>query len=148
MGIHRPYLTASQYSDFKAADAREIYRRIEDITRKYLKTTGIHNSLIDAMFSTSSKDIKILSDEEYVSKIGFKQPFFDEWLRSKCGELSNSERKDLAKADAYSVYYRDNRIPEGMSEGYIEYLNKKSNDAEKCASKASINHQKEAISKY
>ncbi|MCO6414107.1 MAG: hypothetical protein J5I92_15315 [Thiogranum sp.] len=148
LGIHRPYVKQEEYAELAASDARDVYANIETLTRKYLKTVSIPQSTIDEMFTVTSRQIRFISQSEFRDKIGYTQPFFEEWLYSKCGELDDDEVNDLADYVIES-YSTDNEktISPGFKKGYVNYLHEKLSKTESCKDNAVLDHQKAILLK-
>ena len=98
------------------------------------------------MFSVSSQDAKLIGKDEYRKRIGYNQPFFEEWLIAKCGALDSQEVNDIA--DLYAeriITTKKFSLPKGMSSGYAAYLERKSTQVDECRSKAVLAHQKKVM---
>lgn len=93
-GIHRPYFEQKYFSNLSASEAEKEYKRLGKVCRRYLLDIGVINEIIDKMFSVPSDEIYILSNSEYLS-LSKRSPFYDEWLKSKCGSMSDDEFFDL-----------------------------------------------------
>lgn len=146
IGIHRPYFEKKIYSDLSPEEARKKYEKLEKDLREYLKSISIPGEIIDKMFSNSSDEVAYLTKSEYKEKIGYRQPFFEEWLISKCGSLSKSEINDLGAVSGDRIFLNNkDHIPKDISPGYVKYLKEKSKKINKCKEEAVFMHQKEVL---
>ena len=96
------------------------------------------------MFRTSSQNNRLISADEFIDKIGLSQPYFEEWLLSKCGALSEQELSDLVdyKTSKLLVKYAKSKQHSAFSSGYIEYLKKKGAGISQCKKDTILKSQK------
>jgi len=146
IGLHRPYFDENEFSKLAPSEAREQYNQLELLTRQYLQTVAIPQDIIDGMFRISSQNMQLISLDEFDNKIGFYQPYYEEWIISRCGSLTWSEKNDHARVIAENIRTgRKDSVPSGISQGYIDYLNNKDDEINSCKESALYNHQKEIL---
>jgi len=146
LGIHRPYVKRTAYAELSLEKAQALYKKVEDATRKYLLELNVPVELIDAMFATSSNDVRLISRNEFRDKIGYDRPFFEEWRISKCGTLTKQEIKDFGAITGDRIFFKkDDYIPDGLSPGYVDYLQKKIKKIDTCKESIVLKHQRKAF---
>lgn len=148
IGIHRPYFDKASYAKLSATQAKQNYGYLEKVTRQYLQDMGAPVSFIDRMFLSSSNEVEVIKKEEFLKYFGYKEPYLEEWLLSKCGGLDKKEMNDWASVMADRIISRNDKyIPSRFSKGYIDYLTEKQEKADKCKEAALMNNQKEVWKK-
>ncbi|MCZ8292804.1 MAG: hypothetical protein O9312_04740 [Hylemonella sp.] len=146
LGIHRPYLNPELNRTLSASESRERYERIEASSRKLLSSVAIPQDVVDEMFKTSSTEIHLISESKFSERIGEVQPYYQEWIRSKCGVLDKSEIRDLGRIIALRLSPENSTaLPPDLSEGYAQYLQKKQSDIEVCSDRAVLAHQRSVL---
>jgi len=95
LGIHRPRFNSKFFSGLTATEAETQYDLLVEDTKNYLKEMDVPNYLIEKMFSVSSSNMYLLSREE-IDEMSMP-PAIAEWFKSRCGELSASERAELGE---------------------------------------------------
>lgn len=146
LGIHRPYLNPELNRKLTASQSRARYEAIEASARKILGQVSVPQDIVDAMFRTSSNEISLISSAEFDKRIGQSQPYYEEWLKSKCGKLDSRELEDLARVGAMRISGGDSAAkPADLSTGYVQYLLRKQDEVDQCASKVVIEHQRTVL---
>ncbi|MDH5764147.1 MAG: hypothetical protein OEZ51_14330 [Nitrospinota bacterium] len=146
LGIHRPKINPAQFGSLSPNDAKASYKMIFQDASKFLSDSGVPKDIIDEMFRVSSQEIRLITKEEFIKRIGFTQAYFAEWIQDKCGALEKKELKDLAEIRALRILSNDSEIiPKSMSEGYVNYLIKKQNQINFCKTNTLISHQKSVL---
>lgn len=143
LGIHRPYFDKKSYSNLTLKQARIEHENINKAARVYLERVSVPTKIIDEMFLYSSNEIRFIGLTEFNKEIGKKQPFFEEWLLARCGALSDQEMDDFIKVVSGRVTMdNDSYIPDGMSSGYLEYIDKKLTKITNCSNETLLDYQK------
>lgn len=146
LGIHRPYLNPEVNRKLSASESRSRYEAIEASARKLLGQVSVPQDIVDTMFRTSSNEISLISSSDFDAKIGQSQPYYQEWLKSKCGKLENKELDDLARVEALRISSGNAAgHPEDLSSGYVQYILKRQGEIDQCASKAVLEHQRTVL---
>lgn len=143
LGIHRPYLNPEVNRKLSASESRSRYESIEASARKLLGQVSVPQDIVDTMFRTPSNEILLISRSDFDARIGQSQPYYQEWLKSRCGKLEKKEIEDLARVKALRIS-TDNASgqPTDLSEGYVQYILKRQYEIDQCASKAVLEHQR------
>lgn len=129
LGIHRVFYGADALRESNPTQYESLYNDIKRGMRAYLHDMDVPSRLTDLMFTTSSEEIYTLSVAEVASLNS--HPAFDEWIAAKCPvKLSQRERSD------WRAYVSAGFRTGGMSEGYINYLQREENAHEACADAA------------
>ena len=95
------------------------YQQLSIEAEDYLLEMGATQSLVDRIFTIPSDSVEYITHWELKRLLGLRPPEYDEWIRSKCGGLTEEEQFDLDSNNFYS-------------EGYKQYLKKKSRDVVAC----------------
>ena len=103
LGIHRPRFNSTFFAGLTAAEAEAQYDVLVEDTKSYLVEMDVPSYLIEKMFSVSSSNMYLLSRDEIEGMS--TSPAIAEWFKSKCGELSASDRAELAELQ-YAVLLR------------------------------------------
>jgi hypothetical protein len=92
VGIHRPYLPKSVADKMNIIEMessqKDVYKRSSDI----LKEHNVPQYLIDKMVNSASTEIYWLSDKDKKA-LGFRPPWYEQMLISKCGLDKKLEEK-------------------------------------------------------
>ncbi|HRH17089.1 MAG TPA: hypothetical protein PLS22_06510 [Aquabacterium sp.] len=146
LGIHRPYLNPEINRKLSASESRSRYEVIEASARKILGQASVPQDIVDTMFRTSSNEIYLISRSDFDMEIGQLQPYYQEWLKSKCGKLEGKELEDLARVEALKISSSNAASqPADLSAGYVQYIVKKQGEIDQCASKAVLEHQRTVL---
>lgn len=95
VGIHRAKFMPRYFSELSAAEAQRQYAEMNDAISDYLVEMDVPESLIERMWSVSSTELYLLTDDD-LGLVGSWIPALDEWLESKCAHLrlSADEQSD------------------------------------------------------
>lgn len=102
LGVHRPRFDQEYFANLSAKEADAQYKRLLQELRAYMKTMDVPESIIERVFSISSGDLHVLTNEEFFllwGRDGYV-PSISEWLYSKCGEITEQEWADLEDLNA------------------------------------------------
>ena len=159
IGIHRPYFRADEFGNLPFDEAKTQYQELLTAIQSYLQEIGVPGTLIDQMVSVPSESVKYLSPELFKSHVGKRAPAYHEWLKAKCGVMSDTEKADLEKVTSGELFKVLKRrvqthemdeearesleytrrmwnIAQTMPEGYRAYLLRKKDELHDCESKA------------
>ncbi len=146
LGIHRPFLNPEVNRKLSASESRSRYEAIEESARKFLAQVSVPQGIVDTMFRTSSNEISLISSSDFEMKIGQSQPYYQEWLKSRCGKLENKELDDLVRVETARISTNNAAAqPADLSEGYVKYILEKQEKSDECASKAVLEHQRSVL---
>lgn len=120
IGLHRPYLERSHYSQLNSLDAEREFRLVEQLTKAFLEDMGVEASLIEIIRTTPSDKIRTYSGRgEVTAALGEHSYFLNEWQISKCGSL-DSDALGAWCATTWLSYIRLNSvIEEGWKERFL-----------------------------
>lgn len=146
LGIHRPYLNPKVNRKLSASQSRGRYEAVEASARKLLGQVSVPQDIVDTMFRTPSNEISLISSSDFDKKIGQSQPYYQEWLKSRCGKLENKELDDLARVNALRISNGNAAaMPTDLSTGYVQYILKKQDEVDQCASKVVLEYQQTVL---
>jgi hypothetical protein len=146
IGIHRPFLNPQLNRSLSATQSRERYEAIEAATRKLMGQVSVPQDLVDVMFRTPSNEIHWIKSADFSKKISQYQPYYQEWIKSKCGSLDSKEINDLARVDAMRIARGNTSFqPADLSPGYVQYLSKKQLEVDRCSDTAVLEHQRAVL---
>lgn len=163
MGIHRPRFKAQYFANLELGEAKKKYNEMLEEYANYLRSFHVTESMIEDMITTPSSDIKTLSWRDVKRyKLRDPNPGFREWLRAKCGGLSQKEDDILtAYRGGPGLFYdlvpfkqstADRKKQEAArrkySLDYIEHLKAKKNEFQHCRGSAIKAEQRKAMNKY
>ncbi len=149
IGLHRPYYSKGEYGELSPSAARQAYKKIERLVKVYLRDSGAPDEFTSRMFKSASNELDLLPKKEMMSMFPYKEPFLEEWLIAKCGEIIGRELDDLINLAVTRAMSKDKTIaPKGMSEGYADYLDNKYQGIQKCERSILLDHQKEVLAKF
>ena len=98
------------------------------------------------MFTIPSGNVRFVTKNEFKTRFGYQRPYFNEWSKAKCGALTPAEVNDYSAILADRIISGNaEQVPEGMSKGYAEYLNKKNADVQTCINDAIRKHQRTVL---
>lgn len=123
-GLHRPFFDPDYFSGLTSLEAEKRYKELKSGLESYFHEMDVPKSLSTKIFSVPSNEVVYLSSAKMIDLIGYRSPGYDEWIISKCGALSNNEKDDLRALG--------NEGNHNFSQGYIEYLEKKSRALRTC----------------
>jgi hypothetical protein len=84
VGIHRPYIISSQLAKLSPAQADRAENYALQRAKAFLIANNVPTYLIEEMFRRSSEDVYWLTDAD-VERLGYRAPWFDQYLIAKCG---------------------------------------------------------------
>lgn len=99
IGLHRPYYEKDYYSKLSPEEANARYKDLEKAVETYLSEMGAPNEVIERMLKTASNDVDLVDHREFKKLYKRREPFIDEWILAKCGEMSNG--KDILSVEDY-----------------------------------------------
>lgn len=127
IGLHRPYYEKDYYSKLSPVEANTRYKALEKALETYLSEMGAPNEVIERMLKTASNDVDLVDHRDFKKLYERKEPFFDEWLLAKCGEMSNG--KDILSDEEYEYMVkirkeklREAKIAGDGTEAYVKAM--------------------------
>lgn len=91
IGLHRPYYDKLFYSKLGPIEAQKAYKELEALVKDYLKEIDVSNSIVERMFRASSDEIDLISSKKIEQMTLKEEPFIDEWLKAKCGDIDDGK---------------------------------------------------------
>ena len=141
IGIHRVFYDSESLGKTNIKDYESHYNEIKKDIRAYCYDMDVPTSIVEKMFSTSSREIHILTQGE-VSQLS-KHPAYDEWINAKCpNSLVGKEKAD------YQAYVSAGFKNIGYADGYIEYLKRTNSKYEQCKDAVRWEQFKKTVFKY
>jgi hypothetical protein len=119
IGVHRPFYEKKYFASLGPAEAEKKYKQLERLVRAYLEEMGAPRQFIDEMFQMPSSKIRQISSDEFEKFYNKREPYLDEWLIAKCGDLG--ARNVLSEVEL-AVHERSVRI---QSEARIAVMREK-----------------------
>lgn len=90
LGIHRPRFDSKYFSGLSAVEAEDRYSEMLSQFSAYMLDMDVPESLIEKILVIPSDEVRYLSQPELDSLNG-RIPAIEEWIRSKCGGLTDEE---------------------------------------------------------
>lgn len=100
LGLHRPYYDQKYFAQLNPLDAKLKYDELKKESVDYLKEMDVPQDMIERIFKTNSSDIDYLDEAQTKAIFGYRLPFYDEWLASKCGRYTEEEERVLGAISA------------------------------------------------
>lgn len=155
VGLHRPHFDSEAFGEADFDEASAQYQILMNKVSSHLYAMGLSETVVSIMERTPSTSIHILQGSEVTALIPPIDPTYAEWIISRCGELTDSEKDDLrmiSNALAWDRYYSRNQnilrdelgdagvhayqaasiAARRLSEGYKEYLNARQREIQQC----------------
>jgi len=129
LGIHRPYLSATDLRGMQVDQAIAAAANTKAIVADYLKEMSVPGRYLDRMFSVAKDDIQWISSDDFKVDFNGFIPELRDWADAKCGTLTAvdkkiwSEEKDKLSAQQTTA-----------EKVMIDAIMKKLSDQEKCQS--------------
>lgn len=84
LGLHRPRFDQALFARLSAPEATDLYNRLLEECRSYLRGMGIADQLLDDMLKTESRRVTY-KDRNYAERVSLvgEDPAFQEWLRAR-----------------------------------------------------------------
>lgn len=159
VGLHRPTFTSQEFGQLSFSEAETSYKALLQEVQEYLRLMGISDTVIDIMSATPSSSMRVLRDQDLRDLIGAREPSYDEWLKSRCGTISDQEEKDsllltgarlweshfsVMDPDTVNPAYRADfhharsayETVSSFSQGYKDYLGNKRSEISRCEMRA------------
>jgi hypothetical protein len=95
-GLHRPRYEADYFGNLDADSARSRYAGMEEAIRAYLKEMNVPNEIADLMMRVPSRSMETLTASRMLESVGWRTPFFEEWLAARCEMLTDAEEDEYA----------------------------------------------------
>lgn len=155
IGIHRPFFNNQSFGNLPYTQAQKQYNKLLSTVNAYLEKMAVPKDIIDIMTSVPSDSVNIITSHDFKTKLGERHPAYYEWLKAKCGAMTDKEKNDLETVNAAELYpvvidwlqsheaddesmktleYSKVKWGEAqnMSEGYREYLVNEKNKLQTC----------------
>ena len=127
LGLHRPYLTKSDYATMEMDEAFEVDENLRNIVREYFSDMGVPSEYVVRSFEVPSGRIVWLPGEEIEERFAGYIPEIDEWISAKCDALTVAER------ELYDQYSETpgNQIPADVRP-IVEVIYEKTREIDAC----------------
>lgn len=162
LGIHRPRFEAQYFANLDLGEAKKKYGEMLKNFSEHFRSFYIAEDMIKAMIKTPPSDIKILSwDETERYKMQGENPAVTEWIRAKCGGLSEKENDLLTTFRGGSGPFDDilmeldpgalrkhEALKRKYSAEYFENLKEKKSVWQTCRNNAVEAEKRKVVNKY
>ena len=88
VGLHRPFTEDPAFKALTPAEASNVYRNIINRVTRYLDDMEVPKTMIDAMVSTGSSEIRWIDEETDGLR---RPPSIAEWEDASCGSFTDEE---------------------------------------------------------
>lgn len=95
ISVHRPYLVKQVFSSLSQEDAKRSFERLQYTARTYMSDMGVPNHLQEEVLGTPSDQAVILDERTIKTYFWGSLPYFDEWVKSRCPDLSPPEARRI-----------------------------------------------------
>ena len=92
LGLHRPRYDEAFFAKLPLEQANARYAAVIEQIRAYLVSMGVGDRYLERMLRVSSSEMQILTREEADRDLSGFTPAMAEWLKARCGEVSERER--------------------------------------------------------
>lgn len=100
LGLHRPYVAPSRLKELSPSEAEALQDKALAQTRLYLQQLAVPSNLIDIMFQNASTEVHWMTFHEIQDELGFRAPWYEQYLIAKCGLDKAMEQRYFATNDA------------------------------------------------
>lgn len=91
--LHRPYFDPRFFAELSVTDAQNLYRKLTDMSKEYLKDMGMPDALFERMLRVPSQKADLLSTRELESlRLEGSDPAFEEWNRANMQKSWGDDR--------------------------------------------------------
>lgn len=91
IGLHRPYFDKKYFATLDSLEAKEKYEELKAVSIAYLREMEVSQAIIERIFATASSGADVLAAEEANQLLGYRLPFYEEWLMAKCGKYTDEQ---------------------------------------------------------
>lgn len=99
LAVHRPYFIKGEYGNLPQSEAQDAFERLQSTAKQYMNNMGVPEHLQSEVLGTSSEREVVLDDKTVKTYFWQGLPYRHEWMRNRCGELSQSQ---ISRLDMYS----------------------------------------------
>ncbi len=93
LAVHRPYFDKKQFGKLSEADAKKAFDKLQESARNYMQEMGVPQHIQEEVLATPSDRALILDDKTVKAYFLAALPYRQEWVRSRCASLSDSQRR-------------------------------------------------------
>jgi ATP-dependent protease ClpP protease subunit len=91
--LHRPYFSPRFFAELSPTNAQQLYRKLADMSKEYLKDMGMPDSLFERMLRVPSQKAELLSLRDLENlRLEGSDPAFEEWNRANAEKSLGGER--------------------------------------------------------
>lgn len=101
--VHRPRDASGAFGSKSAADASREYAEVLSGITSYLREMEVPWNVIQAMQSTPSNEISLLS-EATADSMAYV-PTIEEWLMADCGSLTENQKLRMTQLKTFNTHY-------------------------------------------
>ncbi|MBJ6125410.1 hypothetical protein [Microvirga splendida] len=120
LGLHRPRYEEAFFAKLPLEQANAKYSAVIEQIKAYLVEMGVGDAYLRRMLRVSSSEMEILTREEAERDLNGFIPAMAEWLKAKCGELSEREERLVSDWGLYMAL-KDENVTE-LASDLREYL--------------------------
>ena len=93
VGIHRPYIHPRRLTSLTVTQAESLQKELLRKARAFLEDLLVPSGLIDGMFQRASTEVYWLSHDELEGQLGWRPPWYEQFLIARCGLDKSLERE-------------------------------------------------------
>ncbi len=103
LGLHRPRYDEAFFGKLPLDEANKQYGAVIERIKAYLIEMGVGDRYLTRMLRVSSSEMEIVTAEDAERDLNGFSPAIAEWLKAKCGEVSEKDRKSMSDLGFYMV---------------------------------------------
>lgn len=103
IGLHRPYFDKKYFATLDSIEAKKKYEELKAVSVEYLREMEVSQGIVERIFATGSTEADVLSAEEANTVLGYRSPFYEEWLTAKCGKYTDEQAKVISSMSALTA---------------------------------------------
>jgi hypothetical protein len=92
LGIHRPYLSASDLKRLNGNEAIATAAQMRKVVEDYLKEMNVPTKYVDLMFAVPKDDVRFIDEDDFVRDLEGYIPELRDWLDAKCNSLTGVKK--------------------------------------------------------
>jgi len=92
LGIHKPYLSASDLKSQSGEQAISSANQVRAIVENYLKEMGVPTKYADVMFSTPKDKVRWVGNADFKADLEGVIPALRDWLAARCDKRTDVEK--------------------------------------------------------
>jgi hypothetical protein len=148
--VHRPYFGSKAFGKLPEREAKKAFNALQDVSKAYMDEMGVPKRVQEDVLGTASDQGLVLDEKTVRTYFLGTLPYYHEWIRSRCGQLTDQESQRL---EEYTQRIVSNRNPSKTAltdeeSADLGLLNRKRQEETHCEISASKERRLASYAKY